>query len=125
MSRPQVIRPKPEGRSRVGNGKAVLASVDGRSAEMRRYKEVYAQLVDDLGGDPSEAQDIIARRATTLAVWCESAETAMANGEPLDIAAFTTAANSLRRLLSDLGLERKLRDVTPGVDRYLRQRVAA
>jgi hypothetical protein len=125
MTTPKIARPKPEGRSRVGNGKAVLPDVDGRTAEMRRYKEIYAQLIDDLGGDPSEAQDIIARRATTLALWCESAEADMANGAKLDIAAFTTAANSLRRLLSDLGLERKMRDVTPGVDRYLRQRDAA
>ena len=29
------------------------------------------------------------------------------------------AANSLRRLLLDLGLERRMRDITPRIDTYL------
>lgn len=112
---------KAKGRSRVSNGSAVfVVPVDGRSVLARRYRDVLAQLTADLGGDPTEAQTIIARRAATLAVWCEQAESAMANGEELDIATFTTAANSLRRLLSDLGLERRrMRDVTPSAREYL------
>ena len=66
-----------------------------------------------------EAKTIIARRAATLAVWCEDAESSMARGEDIDISEFTTATNALRRLLSDLGLERKARDITPTLDRYL------
>src|SRR5690606_32608549 len=93
--------------------------VDGRSVLARRYRDVLAQLTADLGGDPSEAQSIIARRAATLAVWCEQAESAMASGGDLDIATFTTAANSLRRLLADLGLERRMRDVTPTLSQYI------
>jgi hypothetical protein len=116
--------PKRQARSRVGNGSAVLAGVDGRSAAMRRYKEILGQLVSDLGGDPSEAQTQIARRAATLAVWAEQEEAALANGGQLDIAAFTTAANTLRRLLSDLGLERRMRDVVPTLDQYLRDKAA-
>jgi hypothetical protein len=110
---------KPEGRSRVGNGKDVLSGVDGRSALVRRYKEVLAQLVSDMGGDLSEAKEMIARRASTLAVWCEQAEASMANGNELDIGEFTTATNTLRRLLSDIGLERKARDVTPTLAKYI------
>jgi hypothetical protein len=62
-------RAKPEARSRVSNGKAVfLDSVDGRrSALARRYRDILAQLVSDIGGDPSEAESIICRRAATLA----------------------------------------------------------
>lgn len=113
--------PKPQGRSRIGNGRDLLAGVDGRSTAMRRYKEIFGQLVVDLGGDPSEAQTIIARRAATLAAWCESNEAAMANGEALDIATYTTAINALRRLLADLGVERRAKEVAPTLQSYLAQ----
>jgi hypothetical protein len=69
--------------------------------------------------DPSEAQSIIARRATTLAVWCEQTEAKAAAGEPLNVTEFTTATNALRRFLNDLGLERRMRDITPTIDSYL------
>ena len=112
--------PKPQARSRISNGSAVfLEGVDGRSVLARRYRDILASLVSDMGGDPSEAQSLISRRAATLAVWCELAETAMAKGDNLNIAEFTTATNALRRLLADIGLERRARDLTPSVDAYL------
>jgi hypothetical protein len=111
---------RPTARSRVSNGKDLfLEGVDGRSVLARRYRDILAQLVSDLGGDPSEAQSIIARRAATLAVWCEQAKAGVARGEKLDIGEFTTATNTLRRLLNDLGLERRMRDITPTIDSYL------
>jgi hypothetical protein len=111
---------KPQARSRVSNGSAMfLDSVDGRSVLARRYRDVLAALVSDMGGDPSEAQSLIARRSATLAVWCELAEAGMAKGDNLDIAEFTTATNALRRLLADIGLERRARDLTPTVDAYV------
>ena len=86
---------------------------------MRRYKEILGQVLLDLGGDASEAQTIIARRAATLAVWCEASEADMANGQQLDIATYTTATNALRRLLADLGLERRAKSITPTLHDYL------
>ena len=91
----------------------------GRSVLARRYRDILAQLVSDLGGDPSEAQSIIARRATTLAVWCEQTEAKAAAGEALNVTEFTAATNALRRLLNDLGLERRMRDITPTIDARL------
>ncbi|KSV76695.1 hypothetical protein N182_24800 [Sinorhizobium sp. GL2] len=117
--RAQIAKSKPQGRSRVGNGRALLANVDGRSVAVRRLKEILAQLVSDMGGDPSEAQLIICRRASTLAVWCEQAEAGMANGKEIDISEFTTATNALRRLLTDIGLQRRAKDITPTLERYL------
>lgn len=117
--------PSPTQRTRIGNGKQLFLTenaVDERSAPARRFREVFAQIISDIGGDPSEAQVQIARRAASLCVWAESAEAELAKGNAIDIASFTTAANSLRRLLADLGLERKLRDVTPTLDEYLRSR---
>lgn len=110
----------PRVRSRVSNGKSLfLDTVDGRSALARRYRDILAQLVSDLGGDPSEAQSLIARRAATLAVWCEQAEAQLAGGDSLNIGEFTTAVNTMRRLLNDLGLERRMRDITPSIAAYL------
>jgi hypothetical protein len=113
--------PKPQAKSRISNGSAVfLEGVDGRSVLARRYRDIFASLVSDMGHDPSEAQNLIARRASTLAVWCELAEAGMAKGDDLDIAEFTTATNALRRLLADIGLERRARDISPTLSDILR-----
>jgi hypothetical protein len=53
-------------------------------------------------------------------VWCEQEEAVLAGGGKFNIGEYTTAANSLRRLLADLGLERRMKDITPSVDAYLR-----
>jgi hypothetical protein len=107
-------------RSRVGNGSSLwLEKVDGRSAEYRRFKDAYGDLILHLGGDEAtEPQRYLARRAAALVVWCEKAETALARGEDMNIVTYSTATNSLRRLLADLGLERRARDVT-GLASYL------
>jgi len=118
-SSPALRRPKPEAGTRIGNGQVSLGGVDGRSTAARRFREVVAQLAADLGGDPSQAQLAIIGRAATLLVWCEMQETRFALGEDFDIASFTTATNALRRLLFDLGLERRTRDVTPSLHDYL------
>ena len=75
-----------------------------------------------MGGNPSAAQDAIARRAATLCVWCELAEAEMAAGGKIDIGEFATTANAMRRLLVDLGLERKAHDVTQSIGHYLANR---
>ncbi len=111
---------KPSARSRVSNGKDLfVGGVDGRSAYARRYRDILAQLTSDIGGDPSEAKSIIVRRATQLAVWCEQAEADAAGGMALDLANYCTATNTLRRLLLDLGLERRMHDITPNIESYL------
>jgi hypothetical protein len=120
----RVDTPKPEARTRVGNGTVVLDGVDGRSVVLRRYREILAQLTSDMGGDPSEAQQQIARRAAMLAIWCEQQDTEAAKGNAIDIAAYTTASNSLRRLLESLGLERRSRNVTPTLAEYAARKAA-
>lgn len=126
MPRPSTkhATPKPEARTRVGNGSVVLQGVDARSITFRRYREILASLIVDMGGDPTEAQSQIARRAASLSIWCEEQDTAAANGTPIDIGAYTTASNSLRRLLESLGLERKQRNVTPTIAEYAAQKAA-
>lgn len=115
---------KPQARTRVGNGSAVLQDVDGRSVAFRRYREILASLVSDMGGDPSEAQQQIARRAASIAIWCEQQDAAAATGTPIEVAPYTTASNTLRRLLESLGLERRARNVTPTLAQYSARRAA-
>lgn len=120
LASPIIAEPNPTYQSRVSNGSSTfLDGVDGRTALARRYRDILRELTSDLGGDPSAAQTIICRRAATLAVWCETAEAGMAAGKEIDIAEFTTATNALRRLLADIGLERKARDITPSLEQIM------
>jgi hypothetical protein len=120
-----IAQPKPQAATRMGTGNTALAGVDMRTQGGRRYKELCADLVHHLAGDPTAPQLAIIRRAAALAVWCEGQEAAQASGGDFDVQAFTTAANSLRRLLTDLGLERRMRDATPTLEQYLRDRSAS
>ena len=107
-------------RSAVANGTRIFVEgLDGRSALARRYRDLLATFTADMGGDPSEAQKQLIRRAASLSVWCEAVEVRLANGEDVDIGQLTTASNSLRRILQDIGLERSSKDVTPTIEQYM------
>ena len=122
--RPAIAPPPIQARTRIGTGSTTLAGVDGRTHGGRRFRELAADLAQHLGGHPTPPQQAIIQRAAALIVWCETQETVLANGADFDVAAFTTAANSLRRLLADLGLERRLKDVTPSLEQFLAAKVA-
>lgn len=117
--------PPPQFSTRRGTGAVVLAGVDGRSLMARRFREITAGIEADLGGDLTEAQRHLLARAATLACWCEEREADLANGAEFDAAQYSAVSNTLRRLLSDLGLQRVARDVTPDLATYLRTRGAA
>jgi hypothetical protein len=111
--------PPPQFSTRKGTGAVVLAGVDGRSLMARRFREITSTIGSDLGGDLTEAQKHLVARAATLACWCEEREAELAQGRDFDAGQYATIANALRRLLSDLGLERKARDVTPSLQDYI------
>lgn len=118
--------PKPTHRSAVANGSRLFVEgLDGRSALARRYRDLVHAFTADIGGDPSESQKQLIRRAASLSTWCEAQEVKLANGEDVEIGPLTTAANSLRRILADIGLERRARDVTPDLHTYIAERVGS
>jgi hypothetical protein len=117
-------KPLPSFTTRKGNAGFVLAGVDGRSVMARRYREIFTGIESDLGGDLTEAQRHLIARAATLAIWCEERETELGDGGEFDASQYATIANALRRLLSDLGLERRMRDVTPSLETYLAGKAA-
>ena len=121
-----IAKPKPNAATRLGTGGTVLAGVDMRTHGGRRFKELAADFVDHLADEPTAPQLAIIRRAAALSVWCEEQEVGQAQGGDLDVTAYTTATNTLRRLLADLGLERRARDVTPpSLSDYLARRADA
>ena len=81
-----------------------LEGVDGRSVAARRFRELYTGIEADLGGDLTEGQKAMLARACTLCIWCEEQETAMAKGGAFNPETYSTVSNTLRRLLSDLGV---------------------
>ena len=117
--------PPPQFSTRKGTGAIVLAGVDGRSMMARRFREITTGIETDLGGDLTEAQKHLVARAATLACWAEEREAELATGQDFDATQYATISNALRRLLSDLGLERRARDVTPDLHTYIKQKAQA
>jgi hypothetical protein len=112
-------------RSRITNGSSILPNVDGRTFWVRRFKDLNALHLGDLGGEAaaSEAEKALVRRATCLIVELERLEqefalAGKATAAELDL--YGRTANTLRRLLVTLGLERRARDVT--LSEYLSSR---
>jgi hypothetical protein len=102
----------------------MVAGADGRSTWVRRLRDVVSAHTGDLGGVEamSAAERSIVRRAATLTVELERLETKFAEaGEAsaTDIDLYQRTANSLRRLLESVGLQRRARDVTPSLTEYL------
>ena len=124
-SRKRIDPPLPQAGTRRGNGAIALAGVDGRSTMARRFREITAGVESDLGGDLTEAQRHLVARAATLACWCEERETELAQGQDFDALQYATVANAMRRLLADLGIERRAKDITPDLHSYLAQKAQA
>jgi hypothetical protein len=108
---------KPVGRrarSQATSGRRVFVDGDGNSRWARRYRDLIAAHVADLGGADilSEAQLSLIKRASAIELELEQAEGKLSMGEAVDLDSFTRAASHLRRLFETLGLDRKARDVT-------------
>ena len=107
-----------QARSAVTNG-AVLPGVDGRSTWARRLRDLMALHVADLGGDQnvSQAELAILRRSSVIIVQLERMERDFALSEEApsvsELEIYQRMANTMRRLLEAVGLERRPRDVTP------------
>ena len=119
---------KSKGRSRIGNGSALLPSCDGRSVWARVMKDTLAALALHCAGADmmSETMRLLARRVAVLEaelIYMEDgfATVRSAGGEPdpstLDL--YGRLADRQRRLAEPLGWERRSKNVTPSLDEYL------
>jgi hypothetical protein len=115
------IRPtrlyRPKARSKITNGRTVLPGIDGRTIWPRRFRDLQAQLISDLGGDDhvSTAKRSIVRRACVLMVELELRELDFVSTAPSyqHLEQYSRIASNLRRMLEALGLERVAKDITP------------
>jgi hypothetical protein len=115
-----VVR-SPRTRSRVSNGSKLVAGVDGRSADARRYRDLVMNLTDDIGGasNLSEAQRTLVSQAAALVVQAERLHGQILRGEFVDNEQLTRLSNAATRVLSRLGLKRRARDAKPDLATYL------
>jgi hypothetical protein len=98
------------GASSVTNGNRILLPLT-KTAYLRRLTDLLNLHIDDLGGwgQVSNAEAAIVRRAVVLICECEKRESVFARTDEINdcmLATYTTAANSLRRLLESVGLRR-------------------
>jgi hypothetical protein len=106
-------------RSRIGNGKALLRGIDTHSAEYREFKTIVVDLVSHMGTDPSVVERALAEEAASLIYWCRRARLLLLTGGEFKIQEYTTASNSLRRILADIGQAPRLKNVTQSLTEYL------
>jgi hypothetical protein len=117
--------PRADARSAVTNGKRLFVEklANGRSPWARRMRDVIALHVADQGGLEilSEARRSLIRRAATITTELERLEARFASDEAGkdDFDAYQRGANTLRRLLEAIGLDRVPRDATPDMRTYL------
>lgn len=130
-SQPRVRVERSKLRSALTNGRSVLMDIDGRSAIARRYKDIIAAHVSDLGGADhlSEAQLTLIRRVATLTVVLEQmdSEFAIEDGvKDRDFELYQRGSNTLRRLLETLGTTKgrkaKLVNEATDLNEYLRSK---
>jgi hypothetical protein len=107
----------------VTNHKDLLPNLDGRSSAARRYRDLVAGYLVDLGGT-ERCSDIklgLLRRLAAVTVQAEVLEARMINGESVDVSALCTLASTTVRLAQRLGIERTPRDITPTLADILRE----
>ena len=120
--RPEKANGSAASRSAVTNASKLVMNADGRSAVARRYRDVFSEIANDLGGQDviSEAQRQLVRRAAALSVYCESVESDMAQGSQIDTDDLVRVVNALTRVLTAIGLDRRPRpNDAPSLHEYI------
>jgi hypothetical protein len=126
-SRPVERDRKKSGRSRITNGSALLPGIDGRSPWVRRCKDLINEFLGEqlAGADNcSPAERAIVRRTAVLITELEILEAKFATNNEASseqLLLYGRTANTLRRLLLSLGLQRRQRDLNPTLDSLLHE----
>lgn len=114
-------------RSRITNGSAMLAGVDGRSTTARRFRDLVEALTAEQPKPLTEAVRLQIRTAASLQVHVEELTSRMARGEVVSAEEMTRAANGAIRALSSLNRRQPTRRRASGsaVASYLSSRAPA
>ena len=91
-----------------------LADLDKRTTAARAALELRDAITEDLGGEAAltAMKRAIVHNSAVLGAMLEDMATAYLAGDGADLSLYATLANAQRRLLADLGLESRPRDVT-------------
>ena len=104
----------------------LLPGIDGRSAWVRRCRDLITAHINDLGGpdNTSSAERSLVRRAAVLTTELERLEMHFAlagEADPETLDLYARTAGNLRRLLEAVGLSRRSKNVTPTLREYIEQ----
>ena len=115
---------KSKGRSRLTNGGPAALADGAGSIWARRLRDLVGLHLADMAGEElvSEAVKSIIRRASTMEVELERLESVFAlagEAQPDQLELYQRTANSLRRLLESVGLERRAKTIVPTLSEYL------
>ena len=104
-----------------------LRDLDRRTTAARAALELRDSIIADLGGDVAltAMKRAIVHNSAVLGAMLEDMATAYLAGEGADLSLYATLANAQRRLLADLGLKRRAKDVTPSLHDYLKDKRGA
>lgn len=128
LDRCTAVAQSPRQRSRVTNGRSAFVEADQRGPWARRWRDVLAEIISDIGGHNaglSEGQRQLARRCATIAIACERMEGEAAAGKEIDLDAYGTLTDRLGRCFQRLGLKRQARDAASTLNEYLTTRYGA
>jgi hypothetical protein len=113
--------------SRITSGRSLLPhGTDMNSVWSRRWSDLIRLFVEELGGDNivSQAERSLVRRIATIQVACEKLEQEFADDDDTPIAKldqYQRLSNTLRRLLTTVGIKRVPREV-PDLQDYIANR---
>jgi hypothetical protein len=98
-----------------------LQDLDRRTANAKAALALRNSIVADLGGEAclSAMKRAIIDNVAVLGAALDNIAYRYLAGEPVELIKFATLANAQRRLLSDLGLERKAVEVHQHLSSYL------
>jgi hypothetical protein len=101
-------------KSRVSTGRDILPDCDGRSTVARRYRDIASQILADQGGEAvcSETRQQLIRRFSAAAVIAEQMESALANGEAINVTEHCQLSSTMVRIAHRIGVDRIPRDIT-------------
>lgn len=104
-----------------------LDDLDRRTKAAQQAFALRDELAEDLGGWDriSVAERQIVENVAMLGAMIRDAGASYLSGEPIDLGEFMALTNAQRRLLADIGLERRARDVTPDLRDYVRSKGGA
>ena len=98
-----------------------LGDLDGRTASAKRARALVQDLESDLGGSSrvSAGQRELVTRAAVIGALVQDSEARMLTGEEVDMPGYLHAVKVQRQLLDTLGLDRRIKDVTPPLQDYI------